>query len=248
MRLLIPAAAGFNYAASTPPDPNTAFSKKYVQLVNQYVFAPVGVAEMDCEPPAGSDTYALTYQYPGTSHGYDWSSTSDGLLYLQAGPGGWWVSLEDMQPVMASLSQVDGRILTPAQWDQMLNIVNGAVVPSPNGWDNVDGSVPPNWIMKNGGVTSDTTPPTNTTTVFAIFGTQTWGVAVANSDICGPDMQRGWQWCENCTSMWYTVSGKGACPSGPGGHSDKNSWNYLLSTNSNEQGAQSNWRWCSSCQ
>jgi Beta-lactamase len=253
LRLLIPVAAGFNYPFTNPTtwtdpnkDPNQLFSHKYVELVNQYVFAPVGVTGMDCEPPSGSDTYALTYEYPGTSPGYDWT-TQDGVeLYLLAGPGGWWVSLEDMVPVMAQLSQNGGSILTPAQWDQMLNVVNGAVLPNPHGWDTVKGSVPPSWIVKNGGVGSDS-PVSDTTSVFAIFGTQTWGVAVANSDICGPDMQRGWQWCQNCTSMWYTVSGNGACPGGSGGHDGKHSWNYLLSTNS-EPGVQSNWRWCSSCE
>jgi Beta-lactamase len=255
LRLLIPVAAGFNYPPLTNPllvidpsvDPNNLFSTKYVELVNQYVFAPVGVTGMNCEPPSGSDTYALTYEYPGTSPGYDWT-TQDGVeLYLLAGPGGWWVSLEDMVPVMTQLSQGGGSILTSAQWDQMLNIVKGEVTSNPNGWDHVKGSVPPYWIVKNGGVGSDS-PVSDTTSVFAIFGTQTWGVAVANSDICGPDMQRGWQWCHKCTSMWYTVSGNGACPAGTGGHSGTNSWDYLLSTNSGESGAQSNWRLCSSCE
>jgi hypothetical protein len=247
LRLLIPAAAGFNYPPGPAPDPNTAFSDKYVELVNQYVFAPVGVTGMACEPPTGSDAYALTYEYPGTSPGYDWSKDNNLPLYLQAGPGGWWVSLEDMAPVMTSLSEVNGLILSPTLWDRMLNIVNGVVVPYPNGWDNVDGSVPPNWIMKNGGVGS-TSPPSNTTTVFAIFGTQTWGVAAVNSDICGPNFQRGWQWCQKCTTMWYTSSGNGACPAGPGGHNGTGSWNYLLSMNSGDPGAQSGWRRCSSCE
>jgi CubicO group peptidase (beta-lactamase class C family) len=256
LRLLIPAAAGFNYAENAQPDPNTMFSNKYVELVNQYVFAPVGVTGMACEPPSGSDTYALVYQYPGTSPGYDWSYDNNLPLYLQAGPGGWWVSLEDMAPVMNNLSQRAANalpasaasILSSAQWEQMLHIVSGAATPYPNGWDQVDGSVPPNWIMKNGGVTTATNPPTNTTTVFAIFGTTTWGVAVANSDICGPNMQRGWQWCQKCTAMWYTAAGNGACPAGPGGHNGSSSWNYLLSTSSSEPGAQSDWRWCSSCE
>ena len=248
LRLLIPAAAGFNYPHSALPDPNTAFSTKYVELVNQHVFAPVGVTAMACEPPTGSKNYALTYQYPGTSPGYDWRETNNLPLYLQAGPGGWWVSLEDMAPVMANLSKTGGLILTPAQWEQMLHIVNGTVIDYPNGWDQVEGSVPPNWIMKNGGITSGTTPPTNTTTVFAIFGTQTWGVLAVNSDICGPNTQRGWQCCQRCTTMWYAATGKGECPAGPGGHDGTNSWNYLLSMNTGEPGAQPNWRWCSSCE
>ena len=248
LRLLIPALAGFNYPVNASPDPNELFSTKYVELVNQYVFAPVGVTGMACEPPAGSDTYALAYKYPGSSPGYDWSEQDGQPLYLLSGPGGWWVSLDDMQQVMTSLSQVDGRILTQAQWYQMLNIVNDAVTPYPNGWDQIEGTVPPYWIMKDGGV-STPDPPSNMTTVFAIYGTKTWGVAVANSDICGPNTERGWAGCNQCGCMWCTSVGGGACPGGSGGgHNSTNEWDYLLPVNIGPPWSQPHWRRCPSCE
>jgi CubicO group peptidase (beta-lactamase class C family) len=118
----------------------------YVRIVRQNVFEPVGVFGVDTNPPANG-TYALDYQFPGTDSGFD-----GGDFTYSAGGYGWYLSVEDIAPVLASLNKNDGRILTPAQLQQMLSAARGADGRTTQlGWDMLNDSSKNRWIEKNGG-------------------------------------------------------------------------------------------------
>ncbi|MFN2596744.1 MAG: serine hydrolase domain-containing protein [Pyrinomonadaceae bacterium] len=115
-RVLLPKVAGLAEDGNPATRPQT-LADQYVKLVQQNVFDPVGRKGVTCRPPAqnpGASNYALAYVYPGTKQGYDWGDRT-----LTCGADGWYLSVEDLAKVLASLSAGDGKILTPKQLDDM---------------------------------------------------------------------------------------------------------------------------------
>ncbi len=138
MRVLLPRVAG-----SSSSNPQT-LANAYVSEVQQNVFAPVGVTNVACKPPANGD-YALLYKYPGTQAGSDW-----GDLTLSCGDWGWYVSVKDYASVLVSLNAQDGKILHNCELNDME--VNSTVVSGhPVGWDIKSDGAGHRWLEKNGG-------------------------------------------------------------------------------------------------
>ena len=103
LTVLLPRAIGL------PEDPNpqtrpATLARQYQDIVQQTVFAPVGVADATCA--ASDNTYALAYRYPGDSPGRDW-----GPQQTACAAGGWYVSSAGLAKVLSSVASRDGRIL-----------------------------------------------------------------------------------------------------------------------------------------
>src|SRR5262249_4360547 len=174
-RLLLPRIVG--YAG----DDEDEYAKRYVQIVRDKVFAPLGITDVDCKPP-GNAPYAIAYTFPGTDSGRDFGDRRP-----TCGGEGWYLSVEDLGHVLLSLNGADGRILTEAQFrDMETNPKSHAV-----GWDLTSlGSF--RWVEKNGALGSDPAPRVNTS--IGIFGSANTdpyvagavGVLFVNSNIADP--------------------------------------------------------------
>ena len=170
-RILLPVIDGF---VDDPANRAAKLAAAYVKVVQKNVFEPVGAFGVDSKPPVSgpqSSAYAYSYLFPGTSHGTDWGDDTDIV-----GAAGWYLSVEDIAKVLASLNSNDGRILTPAQVKNMET--------TQLGWDILkDPNTGYRWVEKNGGWTSGT--GTFISTSIALFGPGVIGVLFINSDISG---------------------------------------------------------------
>jgi CubicO group peptidase (beta-lactamase class C family) len=187
MRLALPRAAG-----ARTDDP-TELAQEYVRLVQDNVFAPVGVNNVGCRPPANPRSVALLYQYPGDRVSHDWGDTT-----LACGDWGWYVSVEDYAKVLLSLNSGDHRILTDCQFfDMETNPTSHSV-----GWDVKADGPTRRWLEKNGeqihGSAIQTTsvgiyggrsgcPSNGTSPVSGVAG-----VLFVNSDIAGATNAGAW--------------------------------------------------------
>jgi len=135
MRLVLP-----RFAGATTNDP-TQLAYTYVQQVQDNVFAPVGVQNVACKPPASPSAYALLYNYPGNTTSGDWLETT-----LTCGDWGWYVSVEDYARVLVSLNSADHKILSDCQ----LNDMETNPAAHPVGWDIKSDGAGHRWLEKNG--------------------------------------------------------------------------------------------------
>lgn len=103
LMVLLPKLAGLEEDPNLDTRPTTLGSQ-YESLVQDAVFAPVGVDTAACAPD--SDDYALSYIFPGQAPGKDW-----GAQYGRCATGGWYVSPSGLAQVLASVAIKDGRIL-----------------------------------------------------------------------------------------------------------------------------------------
>jgi CubicO group peptidase (beta-lactamase class C family) len=231
-RVLLPWIDGF---VDDPANRAAKLAAAYIKIVEDHVFAPVGVQGMDAKPPATgpqSTAYAFSYQYPGTSSGHDWGDGSLGV-----GAAGWYLAIDDIDKVLYSLNKNDGRILTSAQLQDMES--------TPLGWDTKTDSTGYRWVEKNGGWGAN---GTTITTSIALFGPGVYGALFINSDVAGPGLQNNWQWCKKCQELAFAGGANvGACPAG-GSHDHTGSANYQVAQTSSGSAGQSNWRWCNKCQ
>ena len=150
-RVLLPTIDGY-----TGSDAQTR-ADRYVKLVQDNVFTPIGVSNVGCKPPS-SGTYAFSYKFPGSAAGTDWGDTS-----LWCGGAGWTLSANELGKMLMSLNSSDGKILSKAQFrDMETNPASHAI-----GWDSVtNGGY--RWVEKNGGFTSGSGAVLSTS--IAIFG------------------------------------------------------------------------------
>jgi CubicO group peptidase (beta-lactamase class C family) len=141
-RIILPRVAGL--AIDTNPTTRAqTYADQYEVLINQNVFARVGVAGTACRPVVSSP-HAFAYNFGSGEAGMDWGDVSD-----QCGAAGWYLSVEDMGRVLLSINARDGKILretprfpgdpVPSQYDQLRTMGLGL---DNNG---------PDWIEKNGG-------------------------------------------------------------------------------------------------
>jgi CubicO group peptidase (beta-lactamase class C family) len=181
-RILLPRVAGL------PEDPNLVTQPKtlanqYVKLVQQNVFDLVGQEDVDCKPPSqgpAASSYALAYRFPGTQPGQDW-----GDLSLQCGAAGWYLSVQDIAKVLASINAKDGKILAETGGKQQFELMRTRQL----GWD-VDTE---NELEKNGGFVADCDKDgehcKTISTSIAIFGPvkgpRVTAALFMNSDISG---------------------------------------------------------------
>ena len=116
-RILLPVVDGFNAFSG---DFQWPMADRYIQIVQQNVFAPVGVSNVVPMPPTTgyqSDKYALAYKWPGASSGLDHGNFRD-----RVGAYGWWLSIENIIPVLRSLNNNDGKILSSTQLSDMRSL------------------------------------------------------------------------------------------------------------------------------
>ena len=167
-RVLLPMIDGF---VDDPPKRAAKLAASFVKIVQDNVFGPVGVKGVAAKPPASG--YAFSYKFPGTDKGVDWGDTTLGV-----GAAGWYISADDIAPVLHSLCKKDGRILTPAQVQDMETTVMG--------WDKAKDGQGNRWVEKNGGWGSN---GTTISTSVALFGGGLFGALFLNSDVSGdPDL------------------------------------------------------------
>lgn len=239
------------------------FATAYIQIVNQYVFGKVSVSGVSVVAPKGTEatSYALAYQFPGTAAGYDWGTEPSPPLELTAGAGGWWVSINDLIPVLISLNRNDGKILTPEQMDLMQGQV--AWDPSvgrgiPLGFDVLTSgdAFDYRYVEKNGGLGADGTTLTTTICSFgspsglsAVGNAPLYGALLLNSDVRGGVNQQGdWHNCYKCGGLVFAGNpSAGMCPC-TGDHETDKGGHYLLDMNVGEPGGKAGWKWCSVCQ
>jgi len=161
-------------------DDEDEYAARYVQIVRDKVFTPLGITDVDCRPPS-KGTYALGYAFPGTSSGHDFGDRRP-----TCGGEGWYLSVEDLGHVLLSLNGADGRILTEAQFRDMETNPSVHAV----GWDATSSSGF-RWVEKNGAL-GDSGRKVNTS--IAIFGSSNTdpyvsgavGVLFVNSNIADP--------------------------------------------------------------
>jgi CubicO group peptidase (beta-lactamase class C family)/phage terminase large subunit-like protein len=168
-RIMLPIIDGF---VDDPAHRAEKLAAAYVKLVQKNVFEPVGAIGVDSKPPssgAQATAYAYSYQFPGTSSGFDWGDDT-----AQVGAAGWYLAVEDIAKVMQSLNNGDGRVLTPAQFAEMES--------SSLGWDAQKDSDGYRWLEKNGGWGAN---GTTISTSVAFFGPGVLGVLFMNSDVSG---------------------------------------------------------------
>jgi CubicO group peptidase (beta-lactamase class C family) len=168
-RILLPIIDGF---VDDPANRAAKLAAAYVKIVQTNVFEPVGAIGVDSKPPVAgpqATAYAFSYQFPGSSPGVDWKDDT-----LIVGAAGWYLSVEDIAKVLSSLNRNDGRILTPAQVQDMQT--------TPLGWDTLTDGTGYRWIEKNGGWGANNT---TVSTSIALFGPGVLGVLFMNSDISG---------------------------------------------------------------
>jgi CubicO group peptidase (beta-lactamase class C family) len=169
-RILLPIIDGF---VDDPSNRAVKLAAAYVRIVQKYVFEPVGAFGVDTKPPTSgpqASAYAFSYLYPGVTAGTDWGDNT-----LIAGPAGWYLAVEDIAKVLASLNKNDGKILTQ---DQVTDMEATQL-----GWDNLTDATGYRWVEKNGGWTSGS--GTVISTSIALFGPGVIGVLFMNSDISG---------------------------------------------------------------
>ena len=164
-RILLPKVAGF---LETDP---TKLAAKYVELVQNSVFEPVGISNVACGPPklgSGAGAYAFSYAFPGTSAGHDWGDNT-----LGCGHAGWYLSVQDIAQVLISLNSQDGRVLSTTQFQNMESMQLGWDMTTVNGY---------RFVEKNGGWGAG---GTSLSTSIAIIGPAPGivGVLFINSDI-----------------------------------------------------------------
>ena len=173
-RILLPIIDGFSAdPAKYPANYADKLAETYVKLVQTNVFEPVGAIGVDCKPPTSgpqATAYAFSYKFPGTSGGVDWGDDTS-----EAGADGWYLSVEDIAKVLASLNRNDGRILTSAQLQDMQTTPQLA-------WDVLIDATGYRWVEKNGGWGKK---GTTLGTSIALFGPGVLGVLFINSDISG---------------------------------------------------------------
>ena len=237
-RILLPIIGGFTDFSSGF---ESRLASEYVKIVQQNVFEPVGVRDVDCKPPTSgpqASTYAYSYGFPGTAKGHDWGDNS-----LSAGAAGWWLSIDDIAKVLDSLNRNDSRILTS---DQLTDMVKGTNTDTyALGWDN--NIRHGGYIQKNGGWSSG--DGTHAGTTIAIFPGGLFGALFVNSDILGPGLQNYWKWCKKCQAIAFDFgSNKGSCPAGGAHDHDGSGTYYMPLGNSPPADAQKGWRWCKKCQ
>jgi len=229
-RILLPMIDGF---VDDSANRAAKLAAAYVKLVQTNVFEPVGAIGVDCKPPTSgpqSSAYAFSYKFPGSSSGHDWGDDT-----LIAGAAGWYLSVEDIAEVLASLNKNDGRILTSAQLQDMQTM--------PLGWDTLTDATGYRWVQKNGGWSA---AGTTIGSSIALFGPGVLGVLFINSDRSGPGLQNNWQLCTKCQALVFAGNPSfGNCPAG-GLHTGTG--NYLVPTNASGIIGQDNWRWCNKCQ
>jgi len=179
-RILLPRIMGYG------GDDETEYANRYVQIVQDTVFTPLGITDVDCAPPKNSE-YALAHAFPGNQPGHDF-----GDQRKLCGGEGWYLSVEDLGKLLLSLNGADGRILTDAEFRDMQD--NPAVHPVGWDWNCPSNCSPPvagvRWIEKNGLLEYNGGPPLVTTSI-AIFGGANKtpylpgavGVLFVNSDI-----------------------------------------------------------------
>jgi CubicO group peptidase (beta-lactamase class C family) len=168
-RVLLPMIDGF---ADDPAHRAEKLAAAYIKIVQTNVFEPVGAVGVDAKPPTSGPqaaAYAFSYQFPGSSPGFNWSDDT-----LIVGAAGWYLSVEDIAKVLASLNKNDGRILSSAQLQDMET--------TPLGWDTLADSAGYRWVEKNGGWGANNT---TISTSIALFGPGILGVLFMNSDISG---------------------------------------------------------------
>jgi len=232
-RVLLPMIDGF---VDDPVNRAVNLAAAYIRIVQKNVFEPVGAQGVDAKPPTTgpqASGYAFSYQYPGTTSGYDWGDDSLGV-----GAAGWYLAIDDIAKVLYSLNKNDGRILTPAQLKDMQA--------TPLGWDTITDGSGYRWVEKNGGWGMN---GTTISTSIALFGPGVFGALFMNSDILGPGLQNNWQWCSKCQALAFAGNSTlGACPAG-GLHDHTGSGNYFVAMGGTvPPGSQDNWRWCNKCQ
>jgi hypothetical protein len=192
MRLVIPRATG-----STAND-NATLSAKYVQLVKDNIWTPLGVSGPDCAPPAGGK-YALLYLYPGQVFS-DWGDNT-----ATCGDWGWYVSVKEYGKLLVSLNSADHKVLTDCQLWQVENDPSN----HPIGFDgNSDGVR--RYLQKNGaegqgnntlqttavaiflGHSGCSTPPSGFTAKYATPMPGVAGALWIDSDISGQPKAGAW--------------------------------------------------------
>jgi len=210
----------------------------YIRIVQTNVFEPVGAFGVDAKPPANgpqASGYAFSYQFPGITSGYDWGDDSLGV-----GAAGWYLAIDDIANVLYSLNKNDGRILTPAQLQDMQA--------TPLGWDTILDGTGYRWVEKNGGWGAN---GTTISTSIALFGPGVFAALFVNSDISdssGPGVQNNWQWCRKCQGLAQVGSASAGNCAGGGLHDHTGSASYLVAMQGNGIVGQDNWRWCNKCQ
>jgi CubicO group peptidase (beta-lactamase class C family) len=226
-----------------------AFADEYERIIQDNVFGRVAVTGPSTGTPDGPDTFAFGYTWPGNSPGIDQSGLN---LGLDAGPGAWFVSINQIRPVLESLSNDnDNRILTKDQWNHMQSIdVPTAYANLGNGLG-IDLLTDPangyRWVEKNGGFG-------NQTASIAFFGSMVpdgktdgplFAALFMNSDIWGgPGSVSGWYQCTQCNTLF---SNGGVCPATrQAKQPHKGGGEYILSTNEVPDG-QRNWARCANC-
>ena len=182
-RILLPRIMGYG------GDDEGEYAARYVQIVQDKVFKPVGIMDADCKPPS-KGAYALAYTFPGTS------SWDFGDRRSTCGGEGWYLSVEDLGAVLLSINGVDGRILDVPLLHNMETIPALHAL----GWDCPSTNCPSlsgyRWLEKNGAL-QHAKPGPKVNTSIAIFGGASGtpfapgaiGVLFANSDIANaPDL------------------------------------------------------------
>jgi CubicO group peptidase (beta-lactamase class C family) len=233
------------------------YANEYRDLIANKVFGAVHVTGPDTEPQGN---YEFEYPYPGGA-GWDpstWSQTTGLTFTLVAGSGCWWVSINEMAPVLASLSNSEGGngILSPDQWLHMQGIptwpgsIPDDLLNLPLGLDSVTPVEDPSgknkyrFVWKNGAGNAAVSavaffgskePPSNGPYYAALF---------ANSPITPGPTELNWWWCSKCQTLFYNGDGPSVCPA-TGSHSAGGQ--YLL-VKSPLPGSDSGWKWCSNCQ
>lgn len=226
-----------------------AYANEYERIVADNVFGKVGVTGPTTGPPAGH-TYAFGYAFPGSTAGIDQAPEN---LGLDAGPGAWFISINQLRPVLESLNNIDGKILTAPQWNHMQNIGSpagfaGTVVGF--GIDVlIDSGTGYRWVEKNGGYE-------NQNASIAFFGSMTpnattggpyYAALFVNSDIWGgTGSVTGWYQCTQCDTLFFPSNG-GVCPATGKSKKPHANWGeYILSTGTVPDG-QSHWQQCAHC-
>jgi CubicO group peptidase (beta-lactamase class C family) len=145
------------------------YAASYIRLVQQYVFEKVGAFNVDAKPPTSgpqASGYAFSYQFPGTSSGFNWGDNTLGV-----GAACWYLSIDDVAKVLYSLNSNDGRILTSAQRTIMEN--------DSLGFDTRTDGNGYRWCEKNGGWGMN---GTTISTSVCLFGPGVFGGLFINSD------------------------------------------------------------------